>query len=111
MSFDFSNLFGQMMAEQKETKAKKAKASTPVVQQDWIDITNMPEITDESLDAIVCTEVLEHCADLYSAVKEMYRVLKPGGLLLAAAPFVWPDHHTDEYPDFWRITRRKQAKF
>lgn len=68
------------------------------------DITNMPEIPDNSLDAIVCAEVLEHCERPPEACRELYRVLRPGGLLLVAAPFIWPDHHTDAYPDFWRFT-------
>lgn len=67
------------------------------------DITNLSLETD-SLDAIVCCEVLEHCEDLFAAVRELYRVLKPGGLLLITSPFIWVDHHCADYPDFWRIT-------
>lgn len=67
------------------------------------DITAL-DMADNSLDAIVCAEVFEHCADPFAAVRELYRVLKPGGLLLITSPFIWPDHHCADYPDYWRFT-------
>jgi len=67
------------------------------------DVTDLP-LEDGELDAIVCTEVLEHCADPFYAVAEMHRVLKPGGLLLVTSPFLWPWHGTADYPDYWRFT-------
>lgn len=54
-------------------------------------------------DAIVCTEVLEHCENPIAACKQMYAALAPGGLLLVTSPFMWPDHHTDDYADYWRF--------
>lgn len=43
-----------------------------------MDITAMT-FEDESFDAIVCNHVLEHIPDDKKAMKELYRVLKPGG--------------------------------
>jgi 2-polyprenyl-6-hydroxyphenyl methylase/3-demethylubiquinone-9 3-methyltransferase len=37
---------------------------------------------DETFDALVCVDVLEHVADLAKTVREIARVLKPGGLFL-----------------------------
>jgi glycosyltransferase involved in cell wall biosynthesis/SAM-dependent methyltransferase len=42
--------------------------------------------SDNSFDGAVCIEVLEHLYDPKFAVMEMYRVLKPGGLLIASVP-------------------------
>lgn len=61
-------------------------------------------LSDNSVGAIICTEVLEHCANPFKAVEEMRRVLKPGGLLFITAPFLWPWHGTSAYDDYWRFT-------
>jgi ubiquinone/menaquinone biosynthesis C-methylase UbiE len=50
------------------------------------DIVNIPE-PDESFDAIMCIEVLEHLPNPIAALKELTRLLKPGGQLIVTAPF------------------------
>lgn len=47
-----------------------------------------------SMDAALCLEVLEHIEDDARAVKEIARVLKPGGFLIGAVPYYyyWPDY-------------------
>ena len=71
------------------------------------DLLDMPgSETLGIVDAIICTEVLEHCGNPMKACREMHRALKPGGTLYAAAPFCWPDHRTDNYPDYWRFTEQ-----
>lgn len=64
---------------------------------------------DAAFDGIVLTEVLEHCVNPQAAVAEIYRVLKPGGLLLVTSPFLWPDHRTADYEDYWRFTEQGWA--
>src|SRR3989344_2071431 len=41
---------------------------------------------DNHFDCVVCSEVLEHLDDDSAALKELYRVLKPQGLLLVTVP-------------------------
>lgn len=53
-------------------------------------------------DLIICLEVLEHVADWDLAFKNFSRLLKPGGRLLATAPFFFRIH--EEPYDFWRPT-------
>lgn len=55
------------------------------------DITNIPR-PDASFDAIMCTEVLEHVPDPVAALKELNRLLRPGGYLLITAPFASLTH-------------------
>jgi SAM-dependent methyltransferase len=43
-------------------------------------------LPDESADLVTCQTVLMHVADPAKAIEEMQRVLRPGGLLLAAEP-------------------------
>jgi SAM-dependent methyltransferase len=54
----------------------------PVVQ---CDLTRCP-VPDGSLDAVVLLNVLEHIRDDRSAVQQLYRVLKPGGLVVIEVP-------------------------
>ena len=37
---------------------------------------------DDSFDAVVCVDVLEHVSDLQKVISEIARVLKPGGMFL-----------------------------
>lgn len=50
------------------------------------DIKSMP-VVDGFFDNAMCIEVLEHVPDPIGAIKEIYRVIKPGGKLIVSAPF------------------------
>lgn len=55
------------------------------------DITSIP-LPDASVDAVMCTEVLEHIPDPLTALREFSRLIKPGGYLLITAPFASLTH-------------------
>ena len=42
-----------------------------------------------TFDAVICSEVLEHLPDYRAALKEIFRVLEPGGRLCASVPRAW----------------------
>jgi SAM-dependent methyltransferase len=65
------------------------------------DGTSIP-LADYSVDAVLLTEVLEHCPDPIRVLKEAYRVLKPGGMVVFSVPFLWYLHETPY--DFYRYT-------
>ncbi|MEH6586799.1 MAG: class I SAM-dependent methyltransferase [Halioglobus sp.] len=46
---------------------------------------------DNTFDKVICSEVLEHIPDYQGALKEVERVLKPGGLFCASVPRRWPE--------------------
>ena len=56
---------------------------------------------DNTFDKVICSEVLEHIPDYEGVLKEIQRVLKPGGLFCASVPRFWPEtvcwHFSDEY--------------
>ena len=56
----------------------------------------------ESFDIVVCTEVIEHTLNPFSTAKEIFRLLKPSGLLLLSSPFNFRIH--GPLPDCWRFT-------
>ncbi|MCI5140299.1 MAG: class I SAM-dependent methyltransferase [Candidatus Electrothrix sp. ATG1] len=62
---------------------------------------DMP-IENNAFDAILCTQVLEHLEWPRESVKEMYRVLKPGGRLYITVPMAQNEHQTPY--DFYRYT-------
>jgi SAM-dependent methyltransferase len=64
--------------------------------------TNKEIIPDNTFDMIVCTEVLEHTTNPFTAVDEIYRILKPGGLVFITVPFDFRIH--GPLPDCWRFT-------
>jgi ubiquinone/menaquinone biosynthesis C-methylase UbiE/tetratricopeptide (TPR) repeat protein len=49
------------------------------------DIAALP-VPDASFDVVLCTEVLEHVPEPIAALREMARVLRPGGKLILTAP-------------------------
>jgi SAM-dependent methyltransferase len=49
------------------------------------DICNLP-FEDNQYDVILCNHVLEHIPDDTKAMKELYRVLKPGGMAILQIP-------------------------
>ncbi len=72
------------------------------------DITAIPE-PDKSFDAVLCTEVLEHVPDPAQALRELSRLLKPGGVLLLTAPFCsiahfTPYHFSTGFSRYWYET-------
>lgn len=69
------------------------------------DIADVP-VADAQFDAILCTEVLEHVADPAKVLREMARLLKPGGRLMLTAPLgsgihQEPYHYYGGYTPYW----------
>ena len=56
-------------------------------------------LESNSVDTILATEVLEHCAEPEKVLAEIFRVLKPGGVFFFTVPFLWNIHLVpyDEY--------------
>jgi SAM-dependent methyltransferase len=69
------------------------------------DITRIP-LPDGSLDAVLCTEVLEHVPDPMAVLKEFARLLKPAGRLLLTTPLgcalhMEPYHYYGGFTPYW----------
>lgn len=68
----------------------------------FADAARLP-IADDTVDAVVCLEVLEHVRHPQQVLAEIARVLRPGGRLCLSMPFLYPIH--DAPFDFQRLTR------
>lgn len=66
-----------------------------------LDMTRL-DLPDNSVDAFVSVFALEHLFDYQAAIKEQYRVLRPGGRLLIVVPFLYYYHAAPD--DFFRMT-------
>ena len=49
------------------------------------------EIPDNSQDLVICSEVLEHVPNFKDVLKECYRILKPGAVMLISVPSYLPE--------------------
>ncbi len=56
-------------------------------------------VLDDSIDCAIAIEVLEHCPEPKTVLREANRVIKPRGFLFLTVPFLWPLHDVpwDEY--------------
>lgn len=75
-----------------EQKMRDCAIFAPKTQAQFycVDATALP-FADASVDKIICSEVLEHIPAYETVLRELIRVLKPGGLLVVSVPRTWPE--------------------
>ncbi len=52
----------------------------------WTDISRRLPFRDESVDAVYSHHVIEHLPDLWGHFREVFRILKPGGVVRVGGP-------------------------
>ena len=73
---------------------------------DFVSDAKSIPVPDASFDAVLCTEVLEHVPEPIAVVRELGRILAPGGRLLLTAPLgsgihQEPYHFYGGYTPYW----------
>jgi len=61
-----------------------------------VDLQSMPQIPDGQYDLVFASHVLEHIPDDLAAIREIHRILAPGGMAVLPVPIVC--EKTVEYP-------------
>ena len=90
----------------KQYEGEKLGGGSDYGEIDYVsDIVQLP-LDDGSVDVVLCTEVLEHVPEPTRALKELIRVVKPGGQLIITAPLgsglhQLPFHYYGGYSPEW----------
>jgi SAM-dependent methyltransferase len=94
------DLFGALVAEGEVVVPEQGVLGAAVNG----DGTRLP-FPDDTFDRIICSEVLEHIPDDSAALRELFRILKPGGRLAATVPTWFPEKVC------WRLSDEYHAPF
>jgi SAM-dependent methyltransferase len=76
--------------------------AAPAERLDALAFADRLPLRDAVFDVVLSTFVIEHVDDPAAAVAEWFRVLRPGGHLVLAAPYLYPTHEAPY--DFQRFT-------
>ena len=70
------------------------------------DLTKARDIPSDTFDCIILTQTLQFIYDVRAALSHLYRILKPGGVLLATMPGISQisRYDMDRWGDYWRFT-------
>jgi peptidoglycan/xylan/chitin deacetylase (PgdA/CDA1 family) len=69
------------------------------------DLTAADHVPSDSFDCIILTQTLQCVYDVKAAVRTLWRILKPGGVLLATFPGITKISHRDwGYTWYWNFT-------
>lgn len=64
----------------------------------------MPQVPSDSYDWVMAVAVLEHVKDMWAGVREITRVVKPGGRVYISIPFHNDIHFEATWGDYWRVS-------
>jgi SAM-dependent methyltransferase len=74
------------------------------------DLTDAGQVPSDIFDCIICTQTLQMIYDVRAAVSHLYRMLKPGGVLLVTTHGNGQLDPDGTYCDHWRFTAASARK-
>ena len=76
------------------------------------DLTNAPQIPDDSFDCAIVTQTLQFVYDVRAAFATLHRILAPGGILLATVPGLTKisPPEDEEWGEWWHYTLRSARR-
>ena len=75
----------------------------PYAAVDYVCSLEAIPVDAERYDLVLLTQVLEHLPEPLAVLRELHRVLKPGGALWLSTPLFYPEHETPY--DYYRYTQ------
>jgi SAM-dependent methyltransferase len=71
------------------------------------DLADAPELEADRFDCIILTHTLQYIFDAPAALRTCRRILKPGGTLLIAVPFIgqYSPADREQWGEYWRFSR------
>jgi SAM-dependent methyltransferase len=69
-------------------------------------LADADDLPSDRYDCFICTQTLQCIYPVQAAVAASYRILKPGGVLLATVPGISPvsPYDRDRWGEYWRFT-------
>jgi SAM-dependent methyltransferase len=76
------------------------------------DLTDLGTLPDGTINCFICTQTIHMIYDFKAAISGTYKVLKPGGVLLATLPGITQvsRYDMDRWGDYWRFTTLSALK-
>jgi len=77
------------------------------------DLTTAGNIPADTFDCIICTQTLQMIFDFQAALRHLYRILKPGGVLLLTAhgtSKIGRREGLDPWGEYWRFTAQSMQR-
>ena len=106
-SDEYTRLFGQGQVEHSDILDLNEKNDNRTI---TIDLTQTELAPESAFDCILCVQTLFIIRDYAAALRSLYKMLKPSGVLLATMPGISPVVRggliAGEGADWWRFTAR-----
>lgn len=98
----YSRMFGDEVTEYEVLHVEEGNPRATIVG----DLTNAPQIPDNSFDCIILTQTLQFIFEVDLAIQTVHRILRPGGAVLTTVAGISQVSAYDmtRWGDYWRFT-------
>ena len=105
---DYTTRFGSGVEKVDILMATEGNPQATIV----ADLTDAPQIPDDSFDCAIVTQTLQFVYDVRAALATLQRILAPGGVLLATVPGLTKisPPEDEEWGEWWHYTSRSAQK-
>lgn len=103
-------------APERQFRERVAKAASRYTTADYdrgdcdlkLDMSDMPSVQSAIFDTVIACDVLEHVPSDLAAMRELHRILRPGGIAILTVPQKDSPASTDEDPNITDPAEREQ---